>query len=135
MINDDLDEDLNKIMKGLDKSKSNKEESFIDNERPSILDSTKSEGSILIVYVDRNKIGLMKENQKVIFPIDSEFKIVKTFDYKNEDERINVLTMCAEFIESFENNVECADMRNVGKYYLIEGKPIKIKIKKQIVLE
>lgn len=107
-----------------------------DVEKPTVQDSSvKTEGSLMIIYVDRQKVGLMKSNQSQPFPIDSEFKIVKNFDYKNLDEKSQMLEKCAEFMEAYENDPSLSELRQKGAYYIIDGRPIKIKIKKQIVIE
>lgn len=107
-----------------------------EEDKPTVQDSSiKTEGSLMIVYVDRSKIGIMKNNTSQPFPIDSEFKIVKNFDYKDLEEKSQMLEKCAEFMDAYENDSSLKELRQSGAYYIIDGRPIKIKIKKQIVIE
>jgi hypothetical protein len=98
-------------------------------------DSNKQEGTLFIIYVDKKKIGMMKSNGNTPFPTDSEFRVVRVYDYHNEQEKRTALENCAMFMETFQNDSDLEEFRQFGNYYIIDGKPIKIKIKKQIIIE
>lgn len=138
------EENINEIRKKLNeyqiKNKKNnlQDENQFENdiEEKKIIDNSSKElGSFLLVYRNKRKDGMIKDNEKDLYPIDSEFIIVKVFDYKTLNEKQLYLEHLAEFLQNYENDPELIEMRSYGKYYIFDSRLLKIKIKKEVIIE
>jgi hypothetical protein len=91
-----------------------------------------STGTVFLMWFDYELYEGLKNLDVPAFPTRSAVHVVLYYDYTTKEQKADILTKCANFIEKFEAE---SVLNQKGRYFIVIGKKVNVKIQKSVIVE